>query len=194
MFYRSTKCVSSYSFTALEEQRLSVLSLNTSLRSVMRAGTPRCYSSPLPSVLLLPNTRKAKTWGDLSQARCDRTDSDQPLQPGETSHTSTHVIVDYKKIQLTIDTLLKICNCKGKTERIILLKPTKCTLFKLMCQFYFFYVFYVFRTSCVHHKNCVWYLRYMIKTPVINIINTLRTGSFKLFKRPFPGYLTILTL
>ena len=25
-------------------------------------------------------------------------------------------------------------------------------------------------------------------------INTLRTESFKLFKRPFPGYLTILTL
>ena len=25
-------------------------------------------------------------------------------------------------------------------------------------------------------------------------VNTLRTGSFKLFKRPFPGYLTILTL
>ena len=27
-----------------------------------------------------------------------------------------------------------------------------------------------------------------------NILNTLRTGSFKLFKRPFPGFLTILTL
>ena len=25
-------------------------------------------------------------------------------------------------------------------------------------------------------------------------INTLRTRSFKLFKRPFPGFLTILTL
>ena len=25
-------------------------------------------------------------------------------------------------------------------------------------------------------------------------INTLRMGSFKLFKRPFPGFLTILTL
>jgi len=25
-------------------------------------------------------------------------------------------------------------------------------------------------------------------------INTLRTGSFKLFKRSFPGFLTILTL
>jgi len=25
-------------------------------------------------------------------------------------------------------------------------------------------------------------------------IKTLRTGSFKLFKRPFPGFLTILTL
>ena len=26
------------------------------------------------------------------------------------------------------------------------------------------------------------------------LVNTLRTGSFKLFKRPFPGFLTILTL
>jgi len=26
------------------------------------------------------------------------------------------------------------------------------------------------------------------------LLNTLRTGSFKLFKRPFPGFLTILTL
>jgi len=29
---------------------------------------------------------------------------------------------------------------------------------------------------------------------VFDIINTLRTGSFKLFKRPFLGFLTILTL
>jgi len=28
----------------------------------------------------------------------------------------------------------------------------------------------------------------------VRSINTLRTGSFKLFKRPFPGILTILTL
>ena len=28
----------------------------------------------------------------------------------------------------------------------------------------------------------------------IVFVNTLRTGSFKLFKRPFPGFLTILTL
>jgi len=26
------------------------------------------------------------------------------------------------------------------------------------------------------------------------LVNTLRTGSFKLFKCPFPGFLTILTL
>jgi len=30
--------------------------------------------------------------------------------------------------------------------------------------------------------------------PIDNVFNTLRTGSFKLFKRPFPGFLTILTL
>jgi len=28
----------------------------------------------------------------------------------------------------------------------------------------------------------------------VDNVNTLRTGSFKLFKRPFPGFLTILTL
>jgi hypothetical protein len=28
----------------------------------------------------------------------------------------------------------------------------------------------------------------------LKTINTLRTGSFKLFKRPFPGFLTILNL
>ena len=28
----------------------------------------------------------------------------------------------------------------------------------------------------------------------VRIVNTLRTRSFKLFKRPFPGFLTILTL
>jgi len=31
-------------------------------------------------------------------------------------------------------------------------------------------------------------LRWLLK------FNTLRMGSFKLFKRPFPGFLTILTL
>jgi len=29
---------------------------------------------------------------------------------------------------------------------------------------------------------------------VVTVFNTLRTGSFKLFKRPLPGFLTILTL
>jgi hypothetical protein len=29
---------------------------------------------------------------------------------------------------------------------------------------------------------------------IIQFLNTLRTGSFKLFKRPFLGFLTILTL
>ena len=28
----------------------------------------------------------------------------------------------------------------------------------------------------------------------LSLFNTLRTGSFKMFKRPFPGFLTILTL
>jgi len=32
------------------------------------------------------------------------------------------------------------------------------------------------------------------KTTSMPNINTLRTRSFKLFKRPFPGFLTILTL
>ena len=29
---------------------------------------------------------------------------------------------------------------------------------------------------------------------LVKVFNTLRTGSFKLFKRPFPGFLIILTL
>jgi len=29
---------------------------------------------------------------------------------------------------------------------------------------------------------------------IVRHINTLRTGLFKLFKRPLPGFLTILTL
>jgi hypothetical protein len=29
---------------------------------------------------------------------------------------------------------------------------------------------------------------------LLDDLNTLRTGSFKFFKRPFPGFLTILTL
>jgi len=32
------------------------------------------------------------------------------------------------------------------------------------------------------------------KHPADKRINTFRTGSFKLFKRPLPGFLTILTL
>jgi hypothetical protein len=43
-------------------------------------------------------------------------------------------------------------------------------------------------TSCIPIQA---HLLYTLKSP---ILNTLRTGSFKLFKRPFPGFLTILTL
>jgi hypothetical protein len=39
-----------------------------------------------------------------------------------------------------------------------------------------------FETSCREDQNTHF------------MFNTLRTGSFKLFKRPFPGFLTILTL
>jgi len=38
------------------------------------------------------------------------------------------------------------------------------------------------------------YRRSICHQMVCMLINTLRTGSFKLFKRPFPGFLTILTL
>ena len=38
------------------------------------------------------------------------------------------------------------------------------------------------------------YFMYLGNTGVHCIFNTLRTGSFKLFKRPLPGFLTILTL
>ena len=34
----------------------------------------------------------------------------------------------------------------------------------------------------------------LARTPTTNRVNTLRTTSFKLFKRPFPGFLIIFTL
>ena len=52
------------------------------------------------------------------------------------------------------------------------------------------------------HARCVNNLGTNINTYALgpnnrkfrDLFNTLRTGSFKLFKRPFPGVLTILTL
>jgi len=35
---------------------------------------------------------------------------------------------------------------------------------------------------------------HFVSNPVEGDFNTLRTRSFKLFKHPFPGFLTILTL
>jgi hypothetical protein len=35
---------------------------------------------------------------------------------------------------------------------------------------------------------------FFVHQRIVSTVNTLRTGSFKLFKRPFPGFLTILTL
>jgi len=61
------------------------------------------------------------------------------------------------------------------------------------------------RHECIRHK----YIRHelirhnMLDMNILGInlsdmnildVNTLRTGSFKLFKCPFPGFLTILTL
>ena len=46
-----------------------------------------------------------------------------------------------------------------------------------------------------YDDHCDYYHHYPIYV-VFNyysLFNTLRTGSFKLFKRPFPGFLTILT-
>jgi len=39
-----------------------------------------------------------------------------------------------------------------------------------------------------------WTMRRRLRNILLSYINTLRTGSFKLFKRPLPGFLTILTL
>jgi hypothetical protein len=55
-------------------------------------------------------------------------------------------------------------------------------------------------TNSSEIHNIINSIRYKEKLPeeskmsIIVSINTLRTGSFKLFKRPFPGFLTILTL
>ena len=47
--------------------------------------------------------------------------------------------------------------------------------------------------------KCIWRCKNIVRlksswTYHLKRINTLRTRSFKLFKRPFPGFLTILTL
>jgi len=47
-------------------------------------------------------------------------------------------------------------------------------------------------TEVASKLNSTSFLLYMIEK--LKSLNTLRTGSFKLFKRPFPGFLTILTL
>ena len=48
----------------------------------------------------------------------------------------------------------------------------------------------------VHHTVTIPLTLYVFLIPdsKLQMLNTLRTGSFKLFKRPFPGFLTILTL
>ena len=57
-----------------------------------------------------------------------------------------------------------------------------------------------FYKSMLHNIAEIWiYLRSGIRKTSMHIaieirLNTLRTGSFKLFKRPFPGFLTILTI
>jgi len=55
-----------------------------------------------------------------------------------------------------------------------------------------------------HSLYCISYAFYLVLVLSVTInssgqfpqndINTLRTGSFKLFKHPLPGFLTILTL
>ena len=47
------------------------------------------------------------------------------------------------------------------------------------------------KASSPHSLIQSFFLQKRVSSP---FLNTLRTGSFKLFKRPFPGFLTILTL
>ena len=56
------------------------------------------------------------------------------------------------------------------------------------------FVDFIVQKMCVAYTGSVFngYVRYLFHTT--SALNTLRTGSFKLFKRPFPGFLTILTL
>jgi len=63
--------------------------------------------------------------------------------------------------------------------------------------------FLLYTEILVWHANhcncnvCLYYCaEYSTETGTAHrmYFNTLRTGSFKLFKRPFPGFLTILTL
>ena len=43
-------------------------------------------------------------------------------------------------------------------------------------------------------RHKVYYCPLLAMRTLFTALNTLRTGSFKLFKRPLPGFLTIFTL
>jgi len=71
---------------------------------------------------------------------------------------------------------------------------TWCVVLSLLIHFFF---------SCLTHWSTanVFILFLLVDTfyschsmHCVIVLNTLRAGSFKLFKRPFPGFLTILTL
>jgi len=56
----------------------------------------------------------------------------------------------------------------------------------------------IFAVSCPSVTNGeylgVFLLSGIVEACKRKAVNTLRTGLFKLFKRPFPGFLTILTV
>ena len=60
------------------------------------------------------------------------------------------------------------------------------------------YVYWTTATGWLSNYSYIYIIYHITSrntyTSKIMTINTLRTGSFKLFKRPFPGFLTILTL
>jgi hypothetical protein len=51
-----------------------------------------------------------------------------------------------------------------------------------------------YRTQSLTRTFILYLSQRFVPHTVVNAFNTLRTGSFKLFKRPFPGFLTILNL
>jgi len=62
---------------------------------------------------------------------------------------------------------------------------------KCMKYFYYFVMEITIQGEHLGFESCLQIISFFL---FIDAINTLRTGSFKLFKRPFPGFLTILTL
>jgi len=110
------------------------------------------------------------------------------------THEEKQVLFKFRKKQITILAHFW-CGTEGKlmVERRFFPTSLTCTIGYTLCQWGVDPL-----TSLSLNRtqsNCPLLLHVTSYLPTFQrAINTLRTGSFKLFKRPFLGFLTILTL